>query len=178
MQTRSRPPYTSAPKSSYRRFYSDTSGSWDTPDQELDDEDYDSLGLDEDEDEFGLPSISTTRRKKGHKSKNGSTAVSSLDKGPINNSIAMPTAGGAPDSGDIAEERGLPNYPSAKQMQGKILRPQYKEILHGTQPALLSVCVLILAQTLQMHYILSVIHRYLPVLPPRRPKTILLAFPE
>jgi len=33
------------------------------------------------------------------------------------------------DNGDIAEERGLPAYPSAKKPQGKILRPQYKEIL-------------------------------------------------
>lgn len=33
------------------------------------------------------------------------------------------------DTGDIAEERGIPNYPIAKKSEGKILRPQYKEIL-------------------------------------------------
>jgi hypothetical protein len=33
------------------------------------------------------------------------------------------------DSGDIAEERGIPNYPTAKKVEGKILRPQYQEIL-------------------------------------------------
>lgn len=33
------------------------------------------------------------------------------------------------DSGDIAEERGIPNYPTAKKIEGKILRPQYQEIL-------------------------------------------------
>jgi TBC1 domain family member 2 len=33
------------------------------------------------------------------------------------------------DTGDISEERGIPNYPSAKKTEGKILRPQYKEIL-------------------------------------------------
>lgn len=33
------------------------------------------------------------------------------------------------DNGDIAEERDLPSYPSAKSADGKILRPQYKEIL-------------------------------------------------
>ena len=33
------------------------------------------------------------------------------------------------NTGDIAEERGLPNYPTAKKSEGKILRPQYREIL-------------------------------------------------
>ena len=33
------------------------------------------------------------------------------------------------DTGDIAEERGIPSYPIAKKSEGKILRPQYKEIL-------------------------------------------------
>jgi hypothetical protein len=33
------------------------------------------------------------------------------------------------DSGDIAEERGIPSYPVPKKSEGKILRPQYKEIL-------------------------------------------------
>lgn len=33
------------------------------------------------------------------------------------------------DNGDIAEERKLPSYPSAKKPDGKILRPQYKDIL-------------------------------------------------
>jgi len=33
------------------------------------------------------------------------------------------------NSGDIAEERGIPNYPTTKKLEGKILRPQYKDIL-------------------------------------------------
>jgi hypothetical protein len=33
------------------------------------------------------------------------------------------------NSGDIAEERGIPNYPTTKKSEGKILRPQYKDIL-------------------------------------------------
>lgn len=33
------------------------------------------------------------------------------------------------DNGDVAEERTLPTYPSAKKIDGKILRPQYKDIL-------------------------------------------------
>lgn len=35
------------------------------------------------------------------------------------------------DNGDIAEERGLPKYPIARPIEGKILRPQYKDILKG-----------------------------------------------
>lgn len=35
------------------------------------------------------------------------------------------------NSSDIAMERGPPTYPSAKKSEGKILRPQYKEILRG-----------------------------------------------
>ena len=33
------------------------------------------------------------------------------------------------NSGDIGDERGVPSYPTAKKTEGKILRPQYKEIL-------------------------------------------------
>lgn len=33
------------------------------------------------------------------------------------------------ENGDIAEERGLPTYPTASRGEGKILRPQYQEIL-------------------------------------------------
>lgn len=36
------------------------------------------------------------------------------------------------NSADIAEERGLAIYPSATKKDGKILRPQYKEILKGS----------------------------------------------
>lgn len=35
------------------------------------------------------------------------------------------------NSADIAEERGTPMYPTARKGEGKILRPQYKEILRG-----------------------------------------------
>jgi hypothetical protein len=40
------------------------------------------------------------------------------------------------DTGDIAEERSIPNYPTAKKSEGKILRPQYKEILNDPANAL------------------------------------------
>ncbi|KAK4997671.1 hypothetical protein LTR28_013908, partial [Elasticomyces elasticus] len=85
--------------------------------------------FDEDEDEFGLPSIDSMRWKSKRQpnkkvkdpdgtlnfARNGSS-VSQLPSWTINN-------------GDIAEERGVPQYPTAKKTEGKILRPQYKEIL-------------------------------------------------
>lgn len=108
---------------------SDTSSSWDKLD-DVQDNGYDSLGFDEDEDEFGLPSLSTTRRRKSQKRKNGTTH--SVDPGgSIGAETSNALASSAFDSGDIAEERGVPNYPSAKPNQGKILRPQYQEILKG-----------------------------------------------
>lgn len=38
------------------------------------------------------------------------------------------------NSADIAVERPLPTYPMPKKSEGKILRPQYKEILQGRCP--------------------------------------------
>ena len=87
------------------------------------------LDFDEDEDEFGLPSIASMRRKGKRKTskktdpanlypsfRNGPTATATLATWAVNN-------------GDISQERNLPVYPSAKKTEGKILRPQYKEIL-------------------------------------------------
>lgn len=89
-------------------------------DQTNDDE-YDES--DDEEDEFGLPNIVKPRKKHGKPA--ALKLGSSLDSGD---------ASSGPwkiDSGDIAEERGLPNYPSAKFVEDKILRPQYKEIIRG-----------------------------------------------
>jgi hypothetical protein len=48
---------------------------------------------------------------------------------PRNGNGAGSLASWAFDNGDVAEERTLPTYPSAKKVEGKILRPQYKDIL-------------------------------------------------
>lgn len=45
------------------------------------------------------------------------------------NNAASTLAAWAMDNGDVAEVRAIPSYPSAKKTEGKILRPQYKEIL-------------------------------------------------
>lgn len=93
-----------------------------------------------DEDEFGLPSITgSTREAKRRipvnkvndpgggilKDTNGSSSMLPLER----------PHGGRPkaNDSDIADERGPPNYPTAKKSEGKILRPQYKDILRGTR---------------------------------------------
>jgi len=87
-----------------------------------------------DEDEFGLPTLSTARRKakripndKSHDPGGGGV------NGSLGSSLLQPAVSGRgrSNSSDIAEERGPPSYPTAKKSEGKILRPQYKEILRG-----------------------------------------------
>lgn len=83
------------------------------------------LMLEDDEDEFGLPSIASMRRKDRRQSKQ-----KRKDTGSISSSSGLASASWrAVDEGDIAEERGVPSYPTAKKVEGKILRPQYQEIL-------------------------------------------------
>ena len=91
-----------------------------------------------DEDEFGLPSISSMRReaKKRIPSKKTNDPGGGSGKG-INGMNSTLTPERLPgraraNSSDIAEERGAPIYPAAKQSEGKILRPQYKDILRGS----------------------------------------------
>ncbi|KAI9769528.1 MAG: GTPase-activating protein [Geoglossum simile] len=121
---------TSPPPRTYDDFLSHTNDDWNA---EEDDDDEETFGYDdEDEDEFGLPSIASMRRK-------GKRLANSKGKRPrggqstYNGSIG-PIIGPGPNrrranSSDIAEERGPPSYPMTRQSEGKILRPQYKEIL-------------------------------------------------
>lgn len=86
----------------------------------------------DDEDEFGLPSVASSRRaarRAGGRSLDFKGNLS--DYGRSSNS-SLPVRGGREgrNSSDIAEERGGPAYPTNKP-EGKILRPQYKEILRG-----------------------------------------------
>lgn len=101
--------------------------------------------MDEDEDEFGLPSIASMRRKGKRLSEKkakdtgggggyGLGRVNSKESaGPRNGTTAQPAsmANWALNDGDLASERTLPAYPSFKKTtEGqKILRPQYKDIL-------------------------------------------------
>lgn len=104
------------------------------PTEDTDDDEDDEIVYDDDEDEFGLPSLASMRRKK----------VVPSGK-PKNNDLGGAMGGNAPslgfglaannrlraNSSDIAEERGTPMYPTTRKGEGKILRPQYKDILQG-----------------------------------------------
>jgi hypothetical protein len=103
------------------------------PTEEDDEDDDDEILYDDDEDEFGLPSLASMRRKRSAplKSKN-----INFSGGPGGNTSSLGFGLAASNrqranSADIAEERGAPMYPVARKGEGKILRPQYKDILQG-----------------------------------------------
>ncbi|MCJ1249276.1 GTPase-activating protein [Trapelia coarctata] len=112
---------------------------------EEDEEDVEGAGtldydLNEDEDEFGLPSIVHARR--AARRAGGPSLELSHDSRTMSRSEGslLDTAGGGgrprANSSDIAEERGVPSYALPKKSEGKILRPQYKEILRDPANAL------------------------------------------
>lgn len=104
-----------------------------TEDDDEDDDYDDEIVYDDDEDEFGLPSLASMRRQK-------STLLKSKNFNPSDGTRGNPSTLGyglaasnreRANSADIAEERGAPMYPKAGNGEGKILRPQYKDILQG-----------------------------------------------
>ena len=124
---------------------SDWTAGHEDSDQDEDDADRYFYNEDADEDEFGLPSISSMRReaKKRIPSKKTNDPGGGSGKGS-NGITSMLTPERLPgraraNSSDIAEERGAPIYPTAKQSEGKILRPQYKDILRGASPLIFSL---------------------------------------
>lgn len=93
-----------------------------------------------DEDEFGLPSISSMRRE-AKRIPRGKVHDPGGGRDNRNNDMALLSTTDLPsreraNSTDIAEERGPPEYPTATRTEDKILRPQYKEILRGLLTAL------------------------------------------
>jgi len=91
----------------------------------------------DDEDEFGLPSLASVRGKQSMKAP-ARGQPTDLAYPAVNHTTLATTLSSSPPqmlsrSFDIAEERNPLSYPSAKKGDGKILRPQYKEIL--TDPA-------------------------------------------
>lgn len=111
---------------------SESDAGWVAHEDEEDGEDQ--LGYEEDEDEFGLPSIASMRRK-GKRLSNKKAGMDSGGTPPHatnrnGSSLATSTLSSwALDNGDVAEERAIPSYPMPKKSEGKILRPQYKDIL-------------------------------------------------
>ncbi|PYI01067.1 TBC domain-containing protein [Aspergillus sclerotiicarbonarius CBS 121057] len=102
-------------------------------DEEEDEEEEEDIVYDDDEDEFGLPSITSMRKKQSQSV--GTSQPKPVDPGGGLASNASTLGVGLgnnrhrANSSDIAEERGVPMYPMAGTGEGKILRPQYKEIL-------------------------------------------------
>ena len=115
-------------------------------DDDNEDEEAD-IVYDDDEDEFGLPSISSMRRKPAKSTDSFRSKGVNLGSGgrhsgggngalePGGNGTSLGSGPGTgrdrANSSDIAEERGAQMYPVARKGEGKILRPQYKEILRG-----------------------------------------------
>ena len=127
---------------------SQTNSGWNTGHDDEDDDEDDAERYfyeNADEDEFGLPSISSMRREAKKRIPNKKTNDPGGGPGKASNginSILTPErllGRARANSSDIAEERGAPTYPTAKQSDGKILRPQYKDILRGSSSLTLNL---------------------------------------
>ncbi|KAI9883307.1 MAG: transcriptional coactivator hfi1/ADA1 [Watsoniomyces obsoletus] len=131
----------SPPRRMYMDSLTNTNHDWNLDDDDDVDGNKDRYEYgDDDEDEFGLPSMASVKGKSknipsysaydpGGRLRPGMTTTRSSDR---TQSSGRPRA----NSADIAEERGPPDYPMAKRSEGKILRPQYKEILRDPANAL------------------------------------------
>ncbi|KAI9808789.1 MAG: hypothetical protein M1825_003942 [Sarcosagium campestre] len=126
------------PRRTYTEFLSHTNDEWNAEEDDEDDGEGDEVyGYDdENEDEFGLPRLANMKRKKSKRLQSTTQATdpgigySAFLNGRPQSSGNKPNTGRRrANSSDIAEERGQPNYPTAEKNEGKILRPQYKEIL-------------------------------------------------
>ncbi|KAL2011890.1 hypothetical protein VTN00DRAFT_4608 [Thermoascus crustaceus] len=131
---------TSPPHQPYSSILSHGVGGWSNDNEEEDDDEEDEIVYDDDEDEFGLPSITSIRRKRG-KDTNALHTKSNdpgggLRRDPSNLGFDLGGGRQRANSSDIAEERGVPMYPTTRKGEGKILRPQYKEILNDPANAL------------------------------------------
>lgn len=142
-----------------------------------DEEEEEDIVYDDDEDEFGLPTIASMRRKQAQSVSTKQPKTAGPSAGGIGklDTTSLGVGSGSnrqrADSSDIAEERGLPMYPTARKGEGKILRPQYKDILRGTPPrpwTRRGKSKLISLKTLQMRYISSTTAHPPRTLPPRR----------
>ncbi|KAJ5700011.1 hypothetical protein N7455_011902 [Penicillium solitum] len=130
----------SPPRQPYPGIMTEGVDEWsrDPTEEDEDDDDDDEIVYDDDEDEFGLPSLASMRRKRSAPLKAQNIDFSG---GAAGNSSTLGYGLAAANrlranSADIAEERGAPLYPTARKGDGKILRPQYKDILQDPANAL------------------------------------------
>jgi TBC1 domain family member 2 len=121
-------------------FLSNTNEDWNADDGS------DMIGYEDDDgDDFGLPSLSNMKRRSrraaaaqngsGQKSERVDDNVGGGNLSPLGSGFGM-DARRYSNSADIAIERPTPSYPVPKKSEGKILRPQYKEILEDPANAL------------------------------------------
>lgn len=123
----------SPPRRNYSDYLSHTNNDWTAEEEDEEEDDYSYEN--DDGDDFGLPSISNLRRKKSKRI----AVLQTVDPGgglsPWRNAQNPAQLGLGPrrlsNSADIAIERPVASYPTPKKSEGKILRPQYKEILRG-----------------------------------------------
>ncbi|KAF4262810.1 hypothetical protein KXX16_001554 [Aspergillus fumigatus] len=105
-----------------------------------DEGDEEDIVYDDDEDEFGLPSIASMRKKKTKIAMKSQLKTSDSGSAVRANSstlgVNLANNRQRANSADIAEERGVSMYPTTRKSEGKILRPQYKDILRDPANAL------------------------------------------
>ncbi|KJZ78709.1 hypothetical protein HIM_02100 [Hirsutella minnesotensis 3608] len=118
----------SPPFKNYINFLSNTNDDWKADEDEM-------LGYDDDDgDDFGLPSLSNMKRRTKRMASQNKIDPGSLSPA-LDGSFGF-QARRHSNSADIAAERPTPSYPIPKKSEGKILRPQYKEILRDPANAL------------------------------------------
>lgn len=116
----------SPPFKTYMNFLSNTNDDWKA------DEEDDMMGYDDDDgDDFGLPSVSNMKRRTRKMAAQRQDSNGNLTTTTSERFSGGPEARRYSNSTDIAIERPAPMYPMPKKSEGKILRPQYKEILKG-----------------------------------------------
>lgn len=111
-------------------FLSNTNDDWTVDDDGEEMYDYES----DDGDDFGLPSLSNMKRRTKKKAEQ-SRAQTDNGLGYDDDAKELRPRRNS-DSADIAIERPSSIYPMPKKSEGKILRPQYKEILRDPANAL------------------------------------------
>ncbi|KHN96364.1 Rab-GAP/TBC domain protein [Metarhizium album ARSEF 1941] len=118
----------SPPFKSYINFLSNTNDDWKADEDEM-------LGYDDDDgDDFGLPSLSNMKRRSRRTATQNKTNAGGLTPA-LDGSFGLGTRRHS-NSADIAVERPSLTYPMPKKSEGKILRPQYKDILQDPANAL------------------------------------------
>jgi len=114
-------------------FLSNTNDDWNA------DEADDIYGYEDDDgDDFGLPSLSNMKRRSRRKAEEKDRRNNNTSDAPstVSDSLVGSHVRRYSDSADIAIERPTPSYPMPKKNEGKIVRPQYKEILRDPANAL------------------------------------------